>query len=880
MAQKIYPSARGIWKVPPLLFESKVEPEEGQQAATWMERVTIPRIVPLAGLMTLFLITIFALAMQLNRQSTIWQEAAVNQMAHGIIYHGGQLAMLQARFSASFDELVSDTQSQSFQHQGKSLVITGRSQEVSLDASNETSSNFDIYRSDIERELQRLETIAIADDFTPNGLESTLIFLQNYRTDWNALQLILDELSATPNSATLYNEQLRLDGQRILHQMEAQLGMLMQEAQSIYEVRLQDWVASLQQLNNLLTGATMVLLVVVLLVTYIIFHVFRMQSRVEKALRTSAQRLRTILHTIPDAVLRLKRNGKIVDQKPAQRIQPFIQPTDWIGKHVTEIIPDHTVSLFRHALQQAIETREPQTIEYEFSPAHVDLLHTFEARFLPTSTNEIQLLVRDITEEKQADAAALQAQKLESIGMLAGGIAHDFNNILTGLLAQASLAKHKLECGLPAIENIDKAILATERAADLTRQLLAYAGRGQFQVEQHDLNQLISDTTALLETALTSSTQLQITLAESLSLIRADRGQIQQVIMNLVINAAEALREHGGEVLLTTQMCKLSAQACDDLGEFLQVGNGPNDPLPWSRCRDNQDRRDNHNVQGNHNISSYVMSEQLKPGRYICLHVHDNGVGMEQSTLNCIFDPFYSTKTTGHGLGLSATLGIIRTHHGGLLVQSQPDLGTSFTVLLPAVQEEMSYMDSQQIYTALGVSSPSEQQSPQHTLSPLPRASGEMGQGQHRRKIRIESQQNVGKAILVIDDEDTVRNAACDILSSRGYHVMSADGGVAGVEAFRKQHPHIGVVLLDMKMPDMNGQQTYQALRQMDPSLNVIFTSGYSDVEITIPPADVGQVTFLAKPYSADTLTKSIHQMISPSLNISNAQAEKSSCMA
>ena len=700
--------------------------------------------------MILVLITIFALALQLNRQSSIWQEVALNQKAHDIVYHAGELTRYQSRLAVLLAE------------------------EIPLEAQTLTT-----YRAAINRELQRLTSITTTDEAQIPSMTTMTNLIRQYRTQWDGLQSALEQLSVMPA-----DQQLGQELQMQLAEMDQLLEQLVQGGQVLYAVRLQDWIESLHYINQLLTGATVLLLVVVLLVTYIIYLVFRMQSRVEDELRGSAQRLQTILHTIPDAVLRLKGNGRIIDQKPADSIQPFTQTGDWLGKDVTEIMPEHTVVLVCNALQQALVTSEPQTIEYQFYPDITKTLHTFEARFLPTSTSEIQLLVRDITEEKQADAAALQAQKLESIGMLAGGIAHDFNNILTGLLAQTSLAKRKLERGLPAIDNLDKAILSTERAADLTRQLLAYAGRGKFQIAPLDLNQLIHDTATLLETVFAGREQLRLHLTDDLPPINADRGQIQQVVMNLVINAAEALANPKGNVTLTTTVRHL-------------------DPA---------------------DLSTNFISEPPQPGVYILLEIRDNGTGMDQATLSRIFDPFYSTKATGHGLGLSATLGIIRTHHGGLCVKSQLGEGTTFIVLFPVAE-------------AVEIISP-------HAAD---------------QEAYIE---DYSKSILVIDDEAAVRHAVSDILTDRGYAVMTAAGGKEGIATYQAQRAAIGVVLLDMKMPGMSGQETYDVLREMDPALNIIFTSGYSETEITIPPTDIYHTAFLPKPYNADRLSRHVHQMM------------------
>ncbi|MEZ4675447.1 MAG: hypothetical protein R2932_14535 [Caldilineaceae bacterium] len=465
------------------------------------------------------MVTVFALTLQFNRQESIWQEAGLNQLAHDLVYHSGELARQQS-----------------------ALLATINSDPLP------DAALLDWYRAKVNAQLAQLVLPANQDAIQQDALQPATDLLEHYRIAWAALQPKLNLLVTYPQ-----NQPLRYQLRTQLQEMDRLLVDLVQTGQQLFDTRLQDWVQSLHHVNRLLTGATIVLLVVILMVSYILYLFVTMHWRVEATQRTSAQRLQTLLNTIPDAVLRLKSNGRIVDQKPAQQMQPFIHAAPYVGATLGEIVPPPVAQLLESTAAQAFATGEPQTVEYELeakwlnssqavqSPvAAINPVYTFEARFFPTSTDEIQLLVRDITKEKQVDVATLQAQKLESIGMLAGGIAHDFNNILAGLLAQATLAKRKLETGKPVLANIDKVILSAERAADLTRQLLAYAGRGQFQVGPLDLIGLIEDTVTLLETNLTGRAQLRLHLCENLPALEADRGQLQQVVMNLVINAVEA----------------------------------------------------------------------------------------------------------------------------------------------------------------------------------------------------------------------------------------------------------------------------------------------------------------------------------------------------
>lgn len=259
----------------------------------------------------------------------------------------------------------------------------------------------------------------------------------------------------------------------------------------------------------------------------------------------------------------------------------------------------------------------------------------------------IQVVLVDITERKQAEEALRQAQKLESLGVLAGGIAHDFNNLLVAMLGQSSLALTLLPEDSAVRPHILKAVSAAERAADLTQQLLAYSGQGQFLVTPIDLNALIQENLHLLDVALPKEVELRMQLAQPLPLIQADKGQMQQVIMNLLINAAEAIGGQPGVVAVTTGDQMVSPEQ----------------------------------------VESWQHTGQPQPsGRYVYLQVTDNGCGMDAETLSRIFDPFFTTKFTGRGLGLAAVLGIVRGHKGGLQVESEPQQGTTFRLFFPAVE--------------------------------------------------------------------------------------------------------------------------------------------------------------------------------------------------
>jgi signal transduction histidine kinase/CheY-like chemotaxis protein len=257
------------------------------------------------------------------------------------------------------------------------------------------------------------------------------------------------------------------------------------------------------------------------------------------------------------------------------------------------------------------------------------------------------VFANDITDRKNSEQALRQAQKLESIGTLAGGIAHDFNNLMNAVLGQSALALNKLPKESPAVDHISKAIKASERVADLTKQLLAYSGRGKFVIDEIDLNKLVKENVAMLEVSIPKTTQLQFELGSPSPHIIGDIGQIQQVIMNLIINAGEAMGSNPGYITVQTNRIVLS----ENTSEY----------------------------------SKYTGSS-IAAGNYAMLQIKDNGSGISEKTLMSIFDPFFTTKFTGRGLGLAAVLGIIKGHKGGLRIESEVGKGTMFEIVWPLVE--------------------------------------------------------------------------------------------------------------------------------------------------------------------------------------------------
>jgi PAS domain S-box-containing protein len=393
------------------------------------------------------------------------------------------------------------------------------------------------------------------------------------------------------------------------------------------------------------------------------------------------------------------------------------------------------------------------------------------------------VVFQDITERKRIESERerlesqiRQAQKLESLGLLAGGIAHDFNNILVGILGNAFLALEQLPADSGAQSRIQKIISASQRASKMIQQIRAYSGRLNCEITEIDLNTLIDETIDLVRTGFPKSVCVAPELQPDLKPIPADGGQIQQVIMNLLINAAEALGERGGTITVRTRDAEFSPEQ----------------------------------------VRTEFAGQKLAAGRVVCLHVEDDGPGMTPEVLARVFDPFFSKKQLGRGLGLAAVRGIVQAHRGAIAIDSQAGRGTRITVVLPRDAE-----------TA------------RRTVPTLPAESV-----------------TPGATVLVIDDEADIRDVVQTILERRGLHVHAAEDGASGLELLRQHRGQINVVLLDMNMPGLSGVDTYREITAIDSGARVIVSSGHGQKE-ALQGLQAGAL-FLQKPYTIQELMNCI----------------------
>lgn len=393
-------------------------------------------------------------------------------------------------------------------------------------------------------------------------------------------------------------------------------------------------------------------------------------------------------------------------------------------------------------------------------------------------------VARNVTDRNRLEAQLRHAQKLESIGVLAGGVAHDFNNLLVGILGNASLALDDLPLGHPARDKLQEVVLASERAAELVRQLLVYAGKGVFTIKPVSLPEVVHEITQLIRSSVPKKVDLRIHLANDVPPVAGDPSQIQQLVMNLIINAAEAIGEDSGTVRVVVSERQI----------------------------------------GQSYLRSAFGGEEIMSGRYVVLSVQDTGCGMDAETTSRIFDPFFTTKFTGRGLGLAVALGVVRWHKGAIKVHSTAGRGTTFEVLLPVTE---------------GRSVPTGA-----TVSPV----NPSGNG----------------TILVVDDETLVGRTVKATLEHHGYKVMLAGSGPEGIELFRSKASEISLVLLDMNMPGMGGEDAFEHLKKIRPDVRVIVSSGYNEAVAIERFGDYSVAGFIQKPYTSRQLAEKVKRVLTP----------------
>ena len=500
------------------------------------------------------------------------------------------------------------------------------------------------------------------------------------------------------------------------------------------------------------------------------------------------RRYQQLFHYAPDAYLLTDLAGIVREANWSAARLLNVQPQFMPGKAIVSLVAPEDRARIRAELGRWQSEPTPKSLEVRLQPRRGE---PFDAAITLSvargGSRDIAIgfrwLVRDISAQRQlteelrmreeaarreaaaSEAGARHVQKLESIGVLAGGIAHDFNNLLHVVLGNADLARLQLDAAAPAREYLDEVIRATQRAGELTQQLLAYSGRGAIEIRHLSLSDEVREMATLLRTAISKQATLVWELTPGLPAVTADPTQVRQVVMNLITNASDALGDAAGTITLRTGL----------------------------------------------------------DGELVFLEVSDTGVGMDTGTLQRIFDPFFSTKFTGRGLGLAAVMGIVESHHGHIRIRSAPGEGTTFRILFPAV--------------------------PDSADAGPPRVSATQWRGQG--------------IVLVVEDEEGVREVVRRMLERLGFQVITAEDGIAALERLEAHQGAIAAVLLDLSMPRMTGQEALHEIRRLRPDVPMVLMSGYTEQEVASKLLDsVGGATgFLQKPFLPEDLTSVLREV-------------------
>jgi PAS domain S-box-containing protein len=400
---------------------------------------------------------------------------------------------------------------------------------------------------------------------------------------------------------------------------------------------------------------------------------------------------------------------------------------------------------------------------------------------------------RRLQEERERMERKLQeTQRLESLGVLAGGIAHDFNNLLAAILGRASLGSMVKELEPAVRDHFCQIEIAAERAADLCKQMMSYADRGDFSTHAIDLNELLGGEERLLRAAIQHGVRLDFDLQEQPPRVTGDPTQLRQLVMNLVINASESCELHDGAVLVRTRTAHATTA---DLA-VARVGS------------------------------------HLPEADYLTIEVRDDGAGMSASTLDKIFEPFFSTKFAGRGLGLAVVLGIVRRHAGALQVESEIGVGTTFRCWLPLA--DAGSMPAHREVPSFGTPASS--------------------------RVALKVQR--AATILVVDDDTAVRKTAMLMLESLGFAVMGAASGEEALALFAQRQREVSAVLLDLSMPEMDGRDVFRGLLRSQPEVRVLLMSGFDRREALRGFGRVRPQGFLQKPIHVEALHAAIEKLL------------------
>jgi two-component system, cell cycle sensor histidine kinase and response regulator CckA len=516
------------------------------------------------------------------------------------------------------------------------------------------------------------------------------------------------------------------------------------------------------------------------------------RKRAAEALRRSESSFRTIVEDAPYGIFRATLTGRFLMVNPAlEKMLGYESRGELLNASLAENIYRYPAE-YQKANALFLQGQNLQGVEVEWKRRDAALIRVrWSGRPVKDESGAvayIEVFAEDITEQRALERQLRMAQKMEAVGRLSGGIAHDFNNLLGVIIGYTQVVKRNLGSKHPSYEHTQEIERAGQRAVSLTRQLLAYSRQQVLEPAILNLNTLVSDMEKMLSRLIGEDIALSLSLDPVLSQVKADRGQIEQVLMNLAVNARDAMPD-GGELTIQTA----------------------NDELDLVYTREHPGS---------------------KPGRYVMLSVTDTGTGMDPETLAQIFEPFFTTKERdkGTGLGLATVYGVVKQSDGYIAVESQKGKGTSFKVYLPLVMQAAV--------------------APESVPAPLSVRGWE--------------------TILLVEDAEALRKLAQMLLRDNGYCVLTAADGSEAIRVAQLSEGPIHLLLTDVVMPGMNGRVLAERLALANPAMKVLYMSGYTDSYIARHGALEPGTHLLHKPFTEETLTRKVREVLDAARNATN----------
>jgi PAS domain S-box-containing protein len=496
-------------------------------------------------------------------------------------------------------------------------------------------------------------------------------------------------------------------------------------------------------------------------------------------------RLATAVEQAAESVIIADRRGTIQYVNPAFEKLSGFTPEDIVGQNFGILKSDRHDEAFYREMWQTISSGKAWAgrINNRMNDGTFCEFETIISPIRDSSGAIVNFVSvnRDVTQEIALEAQLLQAQKMEAVGTLAGGIAHDFNNLLQVIQGYTEVLLHGVNQNVPSYDPLKKIHRSAKRGADLTRQLLTLSRKVQSERKPLDLNHEVEQMKTLLERTIPKMIEIELYLSEIPAIVNADPVQVEQTLMNLAVNAMDAMSE-GGRIIIETENVTLDEEFCrTHLG--------------------------------------------ARPGEYVLLSISDNGHGMNEEILEHVFEPFYTTKEVGKGtgLGLAMVYGIVKNHEGYILCYSEPHTGTTFKIYLPAMEQDGS-----------------------------------------RKKVRnIESRIARGtEIILLVDDEEYIRELGEELLGDAGYTVLTASNGEGALRFYEKEKEQIDLVILDLVIPGMGGKKCYEEILKINPQAKILIVSGYSANGPGKEALEAGAKGFVGKPFDVEHMLETVRAIL------------------